>query len=162
MRRRIRMALLLLSILALAGCGDRIDVEDATLALVYGMELEDDHLNIYEMNPVFNKNAEKKYEVYKVSTDTTRHARPIFNSKMNGQLVTGKLQLLGENPKVGKPFRSGPSNSAAIRTSHLAGFLCFLTQTVWLQKLARNCRMVAKHNEVLVAAEKVDQVQICV
>ncbi|MDT2246078.1 hypothetical protein P7H16_02290 [Paenibacillus larvae] len=58
MRRRIRMALLL-SILALAGCGDRIDVEDATLALVYGMELEDDHLNIYEMNPVFNKNAEK-------------------------------------------------------------------------------------------------------
>ncbi|MDT2311645.1 Ger(x)C family spore germination protein [Paenibacillus larvae] len=94
MRRKIQLALLSLSILALAGCGDRIDVEDATLALLYGMELEDDHLNIYEMNPVFNKNAEKKYEMYKVSTDTTRHARPIFNSKMNGQLVTGKVQVL--------------------------------------------------------------------
>ncbi|MEV2910619.1 Ger(x)C family spore germination protein [Paenibacillus larvae] len=89
-----QLTLLSLSILVLAGCGDQVIVENATLALVYGMELEDDRLNIYEINPVFNKNAEKKYEVYKVSTDTTRHARPLFNSKMNGQLVTGKLQLL--------------------------------------------------------------------
>jgi Ger(x)C family germination protein len=82
-------------LLLMPACGDRLNVENTTLSLVYGLDVDgDDKIIVYQVSPVFNKDAKKKYEVYGAKTDTTRQAREVFNSVSNGEIATGKLQVL--------------------------------------------------------------------
>ncbi|XOS92586.1 hypothetical protein ACLMAB_01735 [Brevibacillus laterosporus] len=47
-------------LLGLSGCGDQLLVEDINLALIYAMDrAPDKQMLVYEMSPVFNKDAKK-------------------------------------------------------------------------------------------------------
>ncbi|MFT9848757.1 Ger(x)C family spore germination protein [Aneurinibacillus sp. REN35] len=94
MRMRIRWSAICILLLLMAGC-DRLDVEKTTLSLVYGYDVaEKDKMFIYQLSPVFNKDAKKKFEVYGAKVNTTRQAREVFNSVSNGEIVNGKIQVL--------------------------------------------------------------------
>jgi Ger(x)C family germination protein len=82
-------------LLLMPACGDRRDVEDTTLPLVYALDVNgDDKIIVYEVSPVFNKEAKKKYEVYEGKANTSRQVREVFNSVSNGEIAKGKLQVL--------------------------------------------------------------------
>ncbi|MED1662286.1 Ger(x)C family spore germination protein [Brevibacillus laterosporus] len=82
-------------LLGLSGCGDQLLVEDINLALIYAMDrAPDKQMLVYEMSPVFNKEAKKKYAVYGAKAHTIRQAKDVFNSVAEGQVVVGKVQVL--------------------------------------------------------------------
>jgi Ger(x)C family germination protein len=82
-------------LLLISACGDRLEVEKTTLSLVYGFDLgEDDKIIGYQVSPVFDKDAQKKYEVYQAKVHTFRQAKKVFNSMSNGVIAKGKLQVM--------------------------------------------------------------------
>ncbi|WP_083208693.1 Ger(x)C family spore germination protein [Brevibacillus laterosporus] len=79
----------------LSGCGDQVLVEDINLALIYAMDrTSDNQILVYEMSPIFDKDAKKKYAVYGAKAHTVRQAKDVFNSVAQGQVVVGKVQVL--------------------------------------------------------------------
>jgi hypothetical protein len=65
MIKRAKFILACFWLLLMPACGDRLNVEDTTLSLVYGLDVDgDDKITAYQVSPVFNKDAKKKYEVY--------------------------------------------------------------------------------------------------
>ncbi|QOS99602.1 Ger(x)C family spore germination protein [Brevibacterium sp. JNUCC-42] len=82
-------------LISLSGCGDQLLVEDINLALIYAMDrTPDNQLVVYEMSPIFDKDAKKKFAVYGAKAHTIRQAKEVFNSVAQGQVVVGKLQVL--------------------------------------------------------------------
>lgn len=82
-------------LLSLSGCGDQLLVEDINLALIYAMDrTPDNQLVVYEMSPIFDKDAKKKFAVYGAKAHTIRQAKEVFNSVAQGQVVVGKLQVM--------------------------------------------------------------------
>jgi Ger(x)C family germination protein len=82
-------------LLLMSACGDRLEVEKTTLSLVYGFDLgEDDKIIAYQVSPVFDKQAKRKYEVYQAKVDTIRQARGVYNSMSSGVIAKGKLQVM--------------------------------------------------------------------
>ncbi|WP_286884462.1 Ger(x)C family spore germination protein [Aneurinibacillus sp. UBA3580] len=95
MIKRAKFILACFWLLLMPACREQLDVEKTTLSLVYGFDMDrDNKIIVYQVSPVFNKDAKKKYEVYGAKTDTTRQAREVFNSVSNGEIATGKLQVL--------------------------------------------------------------------
>lgn len=61
MRLHKIMLLLIAVLLVLPGCDDRIDLEDISLLLMLGIDLDkDNNLVFYSSSPVFNKEAKEK------------------------------------------------------------------------------------------------------
>jgi Ger(x)C family germination protein len=95
MIKRAKLILVCFWLLLMSACGDRLDVEKATIPLVYGWDVDgDDKVIVYQVSPVFDKEAKKKYEIYGAKTDTTRQARNVFDSMSNGVIAKGKLQVV--------------------------------------------------------------------
>ncbi|MFC3885848.1 Ger(x)C family spore germination protein [Bacillus songklensis] len=95
MIKRTKFILACFCLLLMSACGDRIDVEKATVSLVYGFDVDGgDKVIVYQVNPVFDKEAKKKYEVYWTKMDTTRQASDAFDSMTNGLVAKGKLQVM--------------------------------------------------------------------
>lgn len=89
-----RLMLMLLAImLLLPGCGDRVDLEDMTLVLMLGIDLDkDNNLVFYSSSPVFNKEAKKKNEESKVSAMTVRDSRNGLDARVSALINAGKVQ----------------------------------------------------------------------
>jgi Ger(x)C family germination protein len=95
MIKRAKFILACFCLLLMSACGDRLDVEKTTLPLVYGFDVDgDDKVMVYQVNPVFDKEAKKKYEVYWAKMNTTRQASDAFDSMSNGMIAKGKLQVM--------------------------------------------------------------------
>ncbi|MEK3884473.1 Ger(x)C family spore germination C-terminal domain-containing protein [Paenibacillus sp. PL2-23] len=96
-----RTLVILLGLALLTGCEDRLDLEDITLALMSGLDLnEDNELLAYMSSPVFSKEARKKNEEIGIRTETLRQARGKFDSMATAKVVGGKLQVLLVGQKV--------------------------------------------------------------
>ncbi|MEK3911297.1 Ger(x)C family spore germination protein [Paenibacillus sp. FSL H7-0331] len=86
---------LLLSISLLSGCRDRINIEDISLSLLVGIDLDkENQLLISSSSPVFNTEAKEKEENTVVKTTTLRHSRQQFDATINALTSRGKLQVL--------------------------------------------------------------------
>lgn len=95
MKKQAKLILLCFCLLFLSGCGDRLSVEDTTLSLVYALDLDEKgKLTVYQLNPVFNKEAKNKYEIYSAKVTTNRQARQVFDSMMNGKITPEKVQVI--------------------------------------------------------------------
>ncbi|WCN39518.1 Ger(x)C family spore germination protein [Aneurinibacillus uraniidurans] len=95
MKKQAKFILLCFCLLFLSGCGDRLSVEETTLSLVYALDIDEKgKLTVYQLNPVFNKEAKNKYEVHSAKVTTNRQARQVFDSMMNGTITTGKVQVI--------------------------------------------------------------------
>ncbi|AMA72999.1 MULTISPECIES: Ger(x)C family spore germination protein [Aneurinibacillus] len=116
MRKRAKFIVVCLWLFFMSGCGDRLDVEDLTLSLAYGIDLDkDNELMVYQISPVFSKDTKKKYEVYGSKVNTVRQARERFNSTANGQIATGKVQVFLLGDKILKKEGSVPYLDVAYR-----------------------------------------------
>ncbi|REE81270.1 Ger(x)C family germination protein [Paenibacillus taihuensis] len=106
MSRAKRTMLLLISVsLLLTGCKDRLNLENVTLILMEGVDLDkDNHLLVYMSSPVFSKEAKKKNEETKVKAISPRDARGYFEAKVSALVSTGKLQ----NLLIGKKLLQHP------------------------------------------------------
>jgi Ger(x)C family germination protein len=126
------------------GGGDRLDVEDTTLSLVYGFDVDgDDKVIVYQVNPVFDKQAKKKYEVYRAKTDTSRQARGVFDSMSNGLIAKGKLQVIMFSEKMLKKERilpyldvtyRDPKNTGNVRLAIVKGSISSIMNSEFTDK----------------------------
>ncbi|MEC0269653.1 Ger(x)C family spore germination protein [Paenibacillus anseongense] len=92
---RVRRAILLLIVvlLVLPGCDDRTDLEDISLLLMLGIDLDkDNNLVFYSSSPVFNKEAKEKNEQTKVYSPTVRGARNELDARVSALISSGKVQ----------------------------------------------------------------------
>ena len=79
----------------LVGCEDRLDLEKQSISLIYGFDAKPKgKLIVYHVNPIFNEDVEKKYEIHEAKVHTPREAKDTFNSSSSGLVSTEKLQLI--------------------------------------------------------------------
>jgi len=95
MMRRLWLVLWLLALPSLAGCNDRLNLEDITLSFMLGIDLDkDNHLVHYISSPVFSREAKQKSERIVVKAKTPLQARSKFDAMSTGLTVGGKVQVL--------------------------------------------------------------------
>ncbi|WHY01621.1 Ger(x)C family spore germination protein [Neobacillus sp. DY30] len=95
MKRWFYATLLIFVIVLLSSCGKKAPLEDLTLALILGIDLDDENnLVFYEINPVFSEGAKKGTESYEVKAKTIRESRRLFDSLTTGEVTAGKIQVL--------------------------------------------------------------------
>ncbi|WP_163859355.1 Ger(x)C family spore germination protein [Paenibacillus elgii] len=95
MKRWVRAVVLAVCVAMLAGCWDQANIEDLTLGLSIGIDLDEkDNLMVYMAAPVFSKEAKRKNEVYEFRSKTIRVARNKFDSVVTALTVGGKSQML--------------------------------------------------------------------
>lgn len=92
------MRRMLIGLMALAlfttGCFDRINIEDASLSLIIGIDLDEkNHLVFSASSPVFNKEAKIKEEVYISRAMTLRKSREEDDKTFMALTVGGKTQM---------------------------------------------------------------------
>ncbi|GED68936.1 germination protein [Brevibacillus reuszeri] len=101
MKTWARIMLLVMIPVLLSGCMDRIDLEDATLALMTGVDLnEKNELLFYISSPVFSHEAKKKSEQFGIRADTMRGARIEYDRLVTALTVAGKIQVLVFSKKL--------------------------------------------------------------
>ncbi|MDR7077085.1 Ger(x)C family germination protein [Neobacillus niacini] len=95
MKRWCHATLFIFLIVILSSCGSKAPLEDLTLALVIGIDLDDENnLVFYEINPVFGGGAKKGIQAYEVKAKTIRDSRRLFDALTTGEVTAGKIQVL--------------------------------------------------------------------
>jgi Ger(x)C family germination protein len=85
----------------LSGCNDKTNIEDITMTLMLGIDLnENNELIIYSSNPVFDKEVSDKNEEYSVNASSLREGRGELDSLLAGTISKGKMQVLLIGKKV--------------------------------------------------------------
>lgn len=94
--KRCSLAMLSFIVAAiLSSCGRNIPLEDLTISLILGIDLDDEnHLIISESSPVFNKDTKKKDETYQVKANSIRESRKYFDVMATGEVTAAKIQVL--------------------------------------------------------------------
>ncbi|MEF3304735.1 Ger(x)C family spore germination protein [Paenibacillus sp. GYB003] len=96
---------LLVAAVTLSGCFDQTNIEDVTLALIVGMDVDDKgRITVYESSPVFNREAKDKEEEFEVKAFTLRHSRDRFDSMVMGLTTASKTHAI----LVSKRFMEQP------------------------------------------------------
>ncbi|SEN80493.1 Ger(x)C family spore germination protein [Paenibacillus sp. OV219] len=95
MNRLYQIALVLLCTLLLPGCYDQMNLEDASISLMLGLDVDDNgQLLVYLQSPVFSREAKEKSETVAVTADTIRLSRTKFDAVLTGITTGGKLQTI--------------------------------------------------------------------
>lgn len=94
-----------LALLAITGCKDQNVIENMTLSLVIGMDLnEQNEFEVSISSPVFNKEAKEKEEKFEVTSTTLRNSRDELDKVVLGSTAGGKAELI----LVGKKLMRHP------------------------------------------------------
>lgn len=104
---KTKMMIIIICILVLSGCGDRMYLERSDIILLLGIDLDEkNELTFYASTPVFNREAKKNTHIMKVKARSLREARYIFDSVSQGTIVKGKIQtiLIGKKLLQNKPI----------------------------------------------------------
>lgn len=130
MRRKIGLCLLIL-VMILSGCTDATPIEEVSVSLILGLDLnEDDQLLVYMSSPVFHKEAKDKEEVYKVKSFTLRQSREKFDTRVMGLTSGSKTQMFLVGKRLLKkkgwfdyldPFFRDPKNTVTARVVAVDG-----------------------------------------
>lgn len=79
----------------LTGCYDRVDMENASLSLVSGIDVDGQHRQLsYKSIPIFNKTASKKSQELKVVEETQRQGRGYFDAYTTGTFIGRKVKAI--------------------------------------------------------------------
>ncbi|OUB06753.1 spore gernimation protein [Bacillus thuringiensis serovar yunnanensis] len=93
--KQIILYCILIPVLLLNGCSDQINIEDVTLTLILGLDLdENDNLKVYLSSPIFNEEAKIKEEHYGVKSITVRDSREKFDTMVMGLTSASKTQII--------------------------------------------------------------------
>ena len=122
-RKGLWFALLLTFMMT--GCFDQTNVEDVSLTLILGMDLDsNDNLLLYMSSPVFNKEAKKKEENTGVKSFTVRSSREKFDATVMALTSGSKTQVILVGKRLLKrknwekyldPFYRDPKNTVTPR-----------------------------------------------
>ncbi|HDR7383750.1 spore gernimation protein [Bacillus toyonensis] len=94
MKRKVLCCILLL-VFMMTGCFDQRNVEDVSLTLILGLDLDrNDNLLVYISSPVFNKEAKIKEETTGVKSATVRKARDQFDATVMALTAGSKTQVI--------------------------------------------------------------------
>ncbi len=120
-----KIFLILLMITMLTGCADATPIENLSVALILGLDLDEkNNLLVYMSSPVFSKEAKQKEEVFKVKPFSTRNSREKFDARVIGLTSGSKTQifLLGKRLLKSEnwfayldPFYRDPKNTVSSR-----------------------------------------------
>ncbi|WCF06660.1 Ger(x)C family spore germination protein [Paenibacillus thiaminolyticus] len=95
MRRAVTIVILLLVVLPLPGCATYTTIENMTLSLLVGLDMDEEgNLELAISSPVFSKEAKDNEEDFKVHSTTLRHSREEFDKRSLGLTTTGKTQVI--------------------------------------------------------------------
>lgn len=102
MKRRLLTLCLTASILlSLTGCRDRVDLEDLTLALTIGIDLNENNQLLFSISsPVFSKEATKKAEEFTLMSSTLRYSREEFDAVATALTSSSKAQVILIGKKI--------------------------------------------------------------
>ncbi|PGS53972.1 Ger(x)C family spore germination protein [Bacillus sp. AFS041924] len=101
MKKFANCLLSVLLLIGLTGCKDKINIEDITIALLWGVDIDQQgDVIIYMASPVFSKDVKEKNEQFKVKSLSLREARDIIDSRSTGITAGGKVQTLLIGRKV--------------------------------------------------------------
>ncbi|PEC22813.1 Ger(x)C family spore germination protein [Bacillus cereus] len=130
MKRKV-LCLILLSVFMMTGCFDQTNVEDVSLTLILGIDLDrNDNLLVYMSSPVFNKEAKIKEETTGVKSATIRKSRDQFDATVMALTAGSKTQifLIGKRLLKRKdwenyldPFYRDPKNTVTARVVAVDG-----------------------------------------
>ncbi|WP_028551378.1 Ger(x)C family spore germination protein [Paenibacillus sp. UNC451MF] len=92
---KLLLCLLITMLALLPGCNDRLDLEDMSIGLLMGIDLdENDRLVYYLSSPVFNKEAKKRQEESGVISSTMVQSEKKMDGLTTALTVRGKVQVL--------------------------------------------------------------------
>ena len=101
MKKFYHIILILFFLFELSGCKGKVNIEDITLSLILGIDMDDQgQVEMYMASPVFSKDAKEKNEVIKVKGLSLRDARNYFDTMVNGITSGGKVQSVLIGMKV--------------------------------------------------------------
>jgi len=122
---------LFLFFVPLTGCIDQTNVEDVSMTLILGIDLDEkDNLMVYMVSPVFQEEAKEKDETNVVKSVTIRNSRDEFDSTVMGLTSGSKTQviLIGKKLLEKKywtnyldPFLRDPKNTVTPRVVAVEG-----------------------------------------
>ncbi|WEK54109.1 MAG: Ger(x)C family spore germination protein [Candidatus Cohnella colombiensis] len=93
--RHIYLFYLLLSLSVVSGCVDQTNIEDISLSLMIGIDLDDNNnLVVSSSSPVFNKEAKQMEENNVVQAFSLRQSREQFDSMITALTSRGKVQVV--------------------------------------------------------------------
>lgn len=99
MKRAVTGIVIIGCLLITSGCYDQMSLEDSSLTLMLGLDLDEkNNLIIFQQSPVFYKEAKEKSESIGVKVTSVRESRTKFDSIATGLTIGGKIQtiLLGK------------------------------------------------------------------
>ncbi|MGE6314141.1 Ger(x)C family spore germination protein [Bacillus cereus] len=124
MKRKV-LCCIILSVFMMTGCFDQRNIEDVSLSLVLGIDLDrNNNLFVYMSSPVFNKEAKEKEEVTGVKSATIRDSRDKFDATVMALTSGSKTQVILVGKRLLKqknwvkyldPFYRDPKNTVTTR-----------------------------------------------
>lgn len=115
----------------MTGCFDQTNVEDVSLTLILGIDLDrNDNLLVYMSSPVFNKEAKMKEENTGVKSVTVRSSREKFDATVMALTSGSKTQVILVGKRLLKrknwedyldPFYRDPKNTVTARVVAVDG-----------------------------------------
>ncbi|MBP1962283.1 Ger(x)C family spore germination protein [Paenibacillus aceris] len=88
------------ALLVITGCGKQVYIETQRFVIAGGIDFDEEKKLVnYTASTVFSKEAKDKYKVTAATADTLRETRIKVGQKINGNIVSGKLQsfMIGKN-----------------------------------------------------------------
>ncbi|MBG9793989.1 spore gernimation protein [Paenibacillus dendritiformis] len=138
MRRAITIVILLLVVLPLPGCATYTTIENMTLSLLVGLDLDEEgNLLLAISSPVFSKEAKDNEEEFEVRSTTLRHSREEFDKRALGITTAGKTQAIIIGKKLAAqgnwsslldPFYRDTRSTVSARVVYFDGALSDLIQ----------------------------------
>ncbi|MEI4799821.1 Ger(x)C family spore germination protein [Bacillus sp. NPDC077411] len=130
MKRKVLCCILLL-VFMMTGCFDQTNVEDVSLTLMLGIDLDqNDNLLVYMSSPVFSKEAKRKEENTGVKSVTVRNSREEFDATVMALTSGSKTQVFLVGKRLMKqknwekyldPFYRDPKNTVTTRVIAVDG-----------------------------------------
>ncbi|PEJ56449.1 hypothetical protein CN692_17775 [Bacillus sp. AFS002410] len=88
-------------IIGVSGCRGKINIEDVTLSMILGIDVNDQNkVEVYMASPVFSGQTEAKTEHFNVQTLSIKESRNYFDAKASGVTAGGKIQAILIGSKV--------------------------------------------------------------
>ncbi|PDY44624.1 Ger(x)C family spore germination protein [Bacillus pseudomycoides] len=175
MKRKV-LCCILLSVFIMTGCFDQTNVEDVSLTLILGIDLDrNNNLLVYISSPVFNKEAKVKEETTGVKSVTIRNSRDKFDATVMALTSGSKTQVILVGKRLMKrknwenyldPFYRDPKNTVTTRVVAVDGpvsdvifyhpkdkprlplYLTKLVDTAYLRNIAVKTTLQKLHEQV--------------
>ncbi|CAN7257019.1 Ger(x)C family spore germination protein [Paenibacillus sp. LjRoot56] len=94
-KRALQVILIAMVVVIISSCSDRLDMEDASFALLVGFDLDkEDEFIVYSTSPVFSKDVEKKTRELRVKPETNRQSREKQDSYTQGVFQGRSIQVI--------------------------------------------------------------------